>query len=360
MERLAAIKEFEKLTLNHPHLKVALKKLSLTVNQACHGSMVFMFGPTGVGKSTLATHLCEMLDKDFRRSGEFDDSCLPAVLVEAPYPDAREFSWKDFYKRALQGLYEPLIENKISDPRCSAFKVLRDPRPTGHALRMACENALEYRKVQVLVIDEAHHIAKGASASALKDQLEYIKSLANLTETIIILVGTYELLAFRNLSGQLSRRSLDVHFRRYRLHVSEERQMFGGIVKSFANKLPIPCGFQMTEQIEYLYTGSLGCVGILSGWLIKAMTHSVVEGDGTLRMADLEQSMYSHDQMNKMIDELLEGEQLLTPPRNSMTALKARLGVVEIAPVKTESTPKAPAVAPFNRKPVRDPIGGSV
>lgn len=358
MDRLDAIKAFGKLTLNHPHLKVALQRLSLAVKQADQGSVVFIFGPTGAGKSTLATHMCEKLDQEFRLGGDYDDSSLPVALIEAPASDARQFSWKDFYTRALSGLREPLVDKKIDDPRCSVFKILDDYRPTGHGLRMAFENALELRKVQVLMIDEAHHIAKGLSAAGLKDQLEYIKSLANLTNTIIILIGTYELLSFRNLSGQLSRRSLDVHFRRYRLNDLEEHRIFGGIVRSFANKLPIPCAFQMAEKIEYLYTGSLGCVGILSGWLVKAMTLAVEEGDGTLKMEDLEQSMYSHDQMSKMIDELLEGEQLMTPPKNSLRTLKARLGVAEYIVASAEGPPKSgKTVKPFKRKPARDPVG---
>jgi len=36
--------------------------------------------------------------------------------------------------------------------------------------------------------------------------------MANQTKIVHVLLGTYELLALRNLSGQLSRRSLDIHF----------------------------------------------------------------------------------------------------------------------------------------------------
>lgn len=359
MERLAAIKAFARVTLNHSNLELAIKRLGLAVNQADRGSMVFMFGPTGVGKSTLVSHMCAKLDKELRQQGGYDDSTLPAVVIEAPYSDAREFSWKEFYIRALKRLHDPLPGKKIDDPRCSAiFGILNEHRQTGHALRMAFENALEYRKVRVLVIDEAHHVAKGASRNGLKEQLEYIKSLANLTEKIIVLVGTYELLSFRNLSGQLSRRSLDVHFRRYNLNNRADYQVFCRIVKSFASKLPIPCDFELGKMVEDLYVGSLGCVGILSGWLARAMTLAVEEGNGMLRKQDLLQSMSSHDQMSKMIDELLEGEQLLTPPQNSFSTLKARLGVTLDLTTDLETQPKtAKKTKPFKRKPVRDPVG---
>jgi hypothetical protein len=39
--------------------------------------------------------------------------------------------------------------------------------------------------------------------------------MTNVTGVLHILIGTYELLNFRNLSGQASRRGLDLHFPRY-------------------------------------------------------------------------------------------------------------------------------------------------
>jgi hypothetical protein len=40
----------------------------------------------------------------------------------------------------------------------------------------------------------------------LQNQMDMLKSLADSTHSRLVLVGTYELLTFRNLSGQLSRR----------------------------------------------------------------------------------------------------------------------------------------------------------
>ncbi len=83
-------------------------------------------------------------------------------------------------------------------------------------LRLALESALIHRRPAAFFIDEAQHLAKMKSGRKLQDQLDSIKSLASLTDTVHILVGTYELLPFRNLSAQLSRRSIDIHFPRYR------------------------------------------------------------------------------------------------------------------------------------------------
>lgn len=360
MDQSTAVSAYKELTINHPYLKLAIKRLGLAIRQAKKGSIVFMFGPTGVGKSTLASHMRNKINSEFRNEVGDDWSIMPAEVVEAPYSDAQRFSWKDFYRRALTILHDPLAHKKVNDPRCSAFewKARTDKAAPGYELRLAFQNAIKHRKVQVLVIDEAHHVAKGASEMELREQLEYIKSLANLTETVIVLVGTYELLSFRNLSGQLSRRSFDVHLPRYRLDNEEEYRIFGGVVKSFASKLPIQCDFQMTDIIEDLYVGSLGCVGTLNDWIIKAIELAVEEGKGVLRKSDLTNTMFSYDQMSKMIDEVLEGEKLLTQPENSLDLLKVRLGVSSVGKEKASDNKKpVKKVTAFRRKPIRDPVG---
>ena len=81
-------------------------------------------------------------------------------------------------------------------------------------LGYAVEQALRHRHPPVVFVDEAQHLARIASGHRLSDQLEVIKSIANRTETVHVLLGTYELMAFRNLSAQLSRRSVDLHFQR--------------------------------------------------------------------------------------------------------------------------------------------------
>ena len=99
-----------------------------------------------------------------------------------------------------------------------------------------------------------------ASGRKLQDQLDCIKSLANMGDTVHVLVGTYELLAFRNLSGQLSRRSADIHFRRYRIDSETDVRAFKSVLWDFQRHLPLSQEPDLLRHWQYCYERTIGCV----------------------------------------------------------------------------------------------------
>src|SRR5258708_10619290 len=90
-----------------------------------------------------------------------------------------------------------------------------------------------------MLIDEAQHFSRIATGRRLQDQLDTLKSLSNLTGTLIVLFGSYELHDFRNLCGQLSRRSLDIHFPRYDIRVADDVEAFRNLLYTFQRELPL-------------------------------------------------------------------------------------------------------------------------
>src|SRR5260370_8533378 len=73
----------------------------------------------------------------------------------------------------------------------------------------------------------------------IQDQLDHVKSLAIMTQVVHVLVGTYDLMVFRNLSAQLSRRSIDVHFPRYHATHEADMRAFKSVLWPFQRNLPL-------------------------------------------------------------------------------------------------------------------------
>jgi hypothetical protein len=354
---------FRAYTVAHPLLAEAKEKLMAAISKSEPNSLVFVFGPTGVGKTTLRLKAEQVITSELRGSLEEDRGRIPVVGVEAIAPESGRFCWSDHFKRLLIAMNEPLTDCK-RDPETLYAK--RDhtfvSRSTAAEYRHAVEQVLRSRRPAAVMIDEAQHLAKMASGRRLLDQLDVIKSIANQTRIVHVLFGTYDLLSFRNLNGQLSRRSLDVHFPRYRAESASDRQVFINVLGSFACNMPLPEVPNLAAEWEFLYERSLGCVGILKQWLTRAL-HSVLRRRGnTILRKDLEAQALSVLQCERILSETADGETRATEPAQARDALQARLGL-RMGVGSTTCRENAPVAAAWNkrrpgmRRPQRDRIG---
>jgi hypothetical protein len=225
----------------------------------------------------------------------------------------------------------------------------------------AVEQALRYRRPRAVLIDEAQHLFALASGRRLEDQLNVLKSLANRSNTVHVLCGTYELLRIRNLSGQLSRRSIDVHFPRYDVAQTTDRQTFAKILQTFAEQMPLAEPPDLMRFWEYLYERSIGCVGILKDWLVKGLSVAIRQSAPTLTLQHLEKHALSVAQCDRLIEETCRGESQFCEDSDALVRLRLRLGFPE--PVHSTETPAAaPADGPRQRRPgerypKRDAVG---
>jgi hypothetical protein len=361
-ERLAYFRAY---TVAHPMLAEAKDKLMASVSESEPNSLVFVFGPTGVGKTTLRIKAEQLITRELRSGLEQDRGRIPVVGVEAIAPESGRFCWSDHFKRLLVAMNEPLTECKRDEEtlyakRCSTF----GSKSTTAEYRHAVEQALRFRRPAAVLIDEAQHLSKMASGRRLLDQLDVIKSIANQTRIVHVLFGTYDLLSFRNLNGQLSRRSLDVHFPRYRAESASDRQIFVNVLRSFASQMPMPEPPDLAREWELLYERSMGCVGILKQWLTRTL-HSVLRrGVNTIGQQDLEAQALSVLQCEKILSETAEGESRAAEPPAARGALQVRLGLRTNSTHNTSkvSKPAAPRNRrrPGVRRPQRDRIGATV
>jgi len=363
----ARLAYFQRYTVAHPHLMDAKERLIAAIQNAEPNSLVFVFGPTGVGKTTLRLKAEQILTAELGEQLEQDRWRLAVVSVEAVAPESGSFSWRDYFKRLLQEIDEPLIEYKRElQTEFVAQRSPSRPKPTAGDYRYSVEQALRFRHPAAVMIDEAQHLAKIASGRRLLDQLDVIKSIANRTQTVHVLYGTYDLLTFRNLNGQLSRRSVDVHFPRYRAEFADDRKAFIGVLRSFAQQLPLAETPDLANDWEFFYERSVGCVGVLKQWLVRSLSAVLRQGEATISRRILESQALSVSQIDKILSEASEGEMRLTDSMEAATRLRERLGLdsdagnqratdraMETEPASAPRTSNRPG----QRRPVRDIVG---
>jgi hypothetical protein len=287
-----------------------------------------------------------------------DPGHVPVVGLEVAVADAESFRWRDYYQRALAALDEPMLKHKTIPEHVMEKRV--ELRNSGRykvtaELRWALEQALRHRRPTAFIVDEAQHFKRIASGRRrLLDQMDTLKSLANLTGITHVLIGTYELLGFAQLSAQLDRRSCEIHFRRYHIDVPEEMVAFKRVLLTFQRHLPLTGEPDLVAQAEYFYERSVGCVGVLKDWLTQALAAALEDGQETLTKTVLERHALPHRKLLRMAREIREGEETLTANSRAQTELRSLLGM------STESTKQHSSSSSRKvgkRKPVRDAVG---
>jgi hypothetical protein len=105
---------FRSFTVAHPRLVEAKETLVNAIRGAEPNSLIFVFGPTGVGKTTLRLKTEQLIAAEMLNDLREDRSRIPVVSVEAVAPESGSFNWRDHYKRLLHQLDEPLIDHKLN------------------------------------------------------------------------------------------------------------------------------------------------------------------------------------------------------------------------------------------------------
>jgi energy-coupling factor transporter ATP-binding protein EcfA2 len=359
----ARLKHFQEFTVAHPRLVDTKDRLLAAIRECAPNSVIFVLGPTGVGKTTLRARIEQILTAESLQELEADPARLPVVSVEAVAPPSGNFNWRDHFRRMLYAMDEPLInrKRKLGPESCGPdVTFMPGPKAPGGEYHHAVEQALQYRRPRVVLVDEAQHLAKMASGRRLLDQLDVIKSIANRTGTVHALFGTYDLLAFRNLSAQLSRRSVDVHFCRYRVDNAEDRKTFLNVLCSFERQMPLPEPPELVANWEFLYERSIGCVGVLKEWLVRTLAAALGRGSAKLTLRDLTAQALTISQCEKMLAEVTEGEARLTESGGARSRFRLALGLSAVETDQNTPARVLQRTVPGQRRAKRDPIGTPV
>lgn len=357
------IKYFHDFTMSHPLLIRTIEQAMVKIMGPVNRSIAMVFGPTGVGKSKVRKIIENIIKDDFEKREDENRGVIPIVSIESVASDSGNFNWKDFYKRSLEQLNEPLIDKKVDYDKIKCFnsynpQFSHNYQGTSPELRKSLENALLYRKPSAFIIDEAQHILKVANGRKLQSQLDTIKSLASLSGVFIILVGTYELLDLIDINGQLNRRIDDIHFPRYQA-IGDDLIAFKKIILSFQQHLPLIKEPDLINNWRFIYKRTLGCVGILKDWLEMCLYEALNKNYETINNELLEKHALSEKKVLTMAIEATNGEKKYEEYATQGESLDSILGLdekYETNEIKVDNKNRKKRNV-GQRKPVRDEVG---
>ena len=168
-------------------------------------SILALYGPSGVGKSTIMKRIAERCREDVGSAARLD-----------------------FYRQMLHQLRGHVaVRDRILNLPLASVRGKKSTDPAEWLeMRDAVSYALDLLKVKAVCIDEAQHLMQADAAHKLSIQLDWLKSLNNRSNLLYVLVGNFSLYAF----CQPPRTARPVRARRAILPVSPgEPRRCGGI-----------------------------------------------------------------------------------------------------------------------------------
>lgn len=274
---------------------------------------------------------------DYKEKGQ-----IPVVVVEATNSGpGGGFSTKSFILRMLDAIDHPVYSSKALERGSGYDKI---DRTTESTLRSALERGLMNRKSKYLFIDEAQHVryvSKNTMAShAVMDSW---KCLAQSVGLVLVIVGAYPVLDVVKNSPHLLGRKHQVHLPRYH-NTPEDLEAFAFIVAHFAKILPVDKPHKsLVEFTQLLHRGSLGCIGLLKGWLLRAGAKAALK-DRAVNKKILEETAWSDSDLSEIGQEILDGEELL---RSEVIKMPGQTKTI------SSSQSRKSAQKPFKAKPKR-------
>ena len=371
-----ALRRFTDVVLDHPHLRTALDEVDACIAPGVPPQIVLLIGSTGVGKTTLARTLVRRRGRGAASSGCAGPSADATAASERDGPvasiscmsmGARGYRFDVTHWQALAAsINDPFpIDHRCPDVEAQRLRAgqPRAAKGTTASQRSAVLALFRRRRVPLVVLDEAQHIAQLPGGRTQVQQLDVIKDSVERSGASHLLVGTYDLRLMVAPNGQHARRARVVHFRPYDVASEADRAAFTRIFGQLVRALPLDAPdapkrtFEaLKPKLQDICVGTAGCVGILKDWLLRALQRALLSERGALCWQDLEATRLPDLGLLHIAEEIREFREM--EGRSYRSEIESALGLSG-APSPSARRPRAKrsTLKPGRRAPARDPVG---
>ncbi|MFK5948273.1 MAG: ATP-binding protein [Methylococcales bacterium] len=350
-----ALEIIKKKNIAHRNWRFALNDAFALLIASAVGEVICITGPLRAGKSKLIKALMKLIEGGNQQINTDDQIAVNVLATNCSVGGA--FCTKAFTIRALEAVRHPIYGIVHDDVEKEIKRQRLLGRTAEGVLRPALESALRIRNTRYIFIDEAQHIEHAKRGlKGTKAILDSWKCLAQSTDTTLILVGAYPILELLKSCSHMLGRKHQVHLPRYTVK-DNDLLAFSEIVDAYNDHVILPKGVSSLEEwADLLYDGSLGCIGLLEGWLRDALARVISYGNDELTQEHFKITRRPLSEEQEIVREIIEGEAFL---EKDDTELRDENYIIE-PPSKLPSGPasKKRKRKPFQRNPKRYKIGG--
>jgi len=238
------------MTYKHANYHRALKTLMALVKADLSQFMIFIIGVSRVGKSTLQRDLIHHLPKEWREK---------IIRFEAPPKMTSQFTFKPFLLRYLDQLGDPFCMLQLR-----SYKRMRN-----HELIDMIVKRIKQKGIRLVIIDEADLFVSVRGLAQAYENLQFLKSLVNITGIPHVFAGTPDLGEFLSMEGQVINRSHVVKLAPYSYENDTHVKIFLQALNVFEKKIQVPISKSLKKDPKLLFKVTNGCIGALKELLVR-------------------------------------------------------------------------------------------
>jgi len=249
----------KKIIIEHPRYKELLELI-----KECHlhsvGSVepatLFLFGHTGVGKSTVLKDHLQNYPRDFKDG----KTIVPVLYVTVPVGATPKSVASEF-------LYS------LGDPNYD--------KGTQTSLDKRVYHFIENCGVQLIILDEFQHLIDRDTKHVLNRASDWLKLLCEQTKVAIILGGMHECEKIFLHNEQLSRRfAVREELTSFKYSTREEQKEFRTFLYILDKQLPFPFQSNLADSIisEKIYYVTNGVPSYIKLLIEKSVEHALKNG----------------------------------------------------------------------------------
>jgi hypothetical protein len=366
LAKVELLEDFKTLKVKHPRQEEIQQFLLGAISGYRSYTLVDLYGMSGVGKSTVMGQVARMIS-----AAETNPAVVPSVLVQGSPEDVGAASRLDYYQQVLDQLqHHPAIRDRTKNLPLYINRGKKSSDPVEWLqMRNAVEYALALLQVKVVFVDEAQHLLAPDPVRKPTAQLDWLKTLANRTNVLHVLVGNFDLYEYCHLSGQVVRRMRDQQFPRYHLDNQKECEEFVGALKSLLEHVPLTVDVgALLSRWRWFGEWSVGCVGVLGDWIVDTVDALWRKGETVLTVEALTKHALQPDQRARLEMEARIGENRVARAKaQSELELQRLLGTPTPEGKLLQVTPSPPSTTGsgrargdrIERALSRDPVGES-
>lgn len=261
-EQFARLERFEGIIIRYPRMNEVFKRFdflrmkarttrNLTASDKLNMTSLFalpLVAPTGTGKSRIINAYMQKVMKEQHPPG-----IRPVLVVEL----SARLTVKGFYADVLKA---------FGDPNSS--------RGTLQQLEMRTQTFIRKCGVELLIVDEVHHLISSETNKVSWDVAELFKGILNNKSCCLVLSGVEKANVLFERGGQLARRCISpVPLGPLDMQMTDEREMFLGFVGRLDEQM---LKKKVTDERNGLLDGDMpACLYEVSGGVL-GIVHQLV------------------------------------------------------------------------------------